>query len=171
VDNVQLELAVQGIAECSSVAARGLDTDKNFAVLEREHVSRARLSEKFPMQKRHPPIGNEPHESFARLAQVASFRLLQLQTTLESIRCELFELGDVHRNFSLKILHVDARQRRTAHRQTPVATFSFSARNTALIVHIQILLVAEKLCVPIHLVPWIPVLFVGAEPKLNDSVA
>jgi hypothetical protein len=171
VDDVQLELAVQGIAECSGVAARGLDTDKNFAVLKREHVSRARLSEKFPMQKRHPPVGNEPHENFAQLAQVASFCLLQLQTMLESILCEPFEPGDVHRNSSLKILDVDARQRWTAHCQTPVATFSFSARNTAVIVHTQILPVAEKLCVPIHLISSIPVLFGGAEPKLNGSVA
>src|SRR6266446_9792681 len=102
-DDIQLELAVQGIAECAGVAARGLDTDKNFAVLEREHVSGPRFSEKLPMQKRHPPIGNQPDEDLTQLAQVSSFPLSQLQATLHGRCCKCFKLANIHRNFSLNI--------------------------------------------------------------------
>jgi hypothetical protein len=150
VDDVQLQLAPERISECARVAARGLDTDKNFAVLEREHISRTQSSEKLPMQERHPPIGNKPYEKFARLPQVGSFPLSQVQTMLEGIRCEPFEFCSLHRNFSLKVSHVDAWQRRISHCQTPIAAFSFSARNTAMIVHIQILLMTGKSCVPIQ---------------------
>jgi hypothetical protein len=108
-NDVQLQFAHQRISECARVAPRGLDTNKNFAVLEREHVSRTQLSEKLPMQKRHPPIGNKPHEKFARFAQVASFPLSQVQTMPEGIRCESFELCNIHRIFSLNIPHADAR--------------------------------------------------------------
>ena len=47
------------------------------------------------MQKRHPPIRNQPDENFAQLAQVSSFAFLQLQTSLNSIRRERFQLGDI----------------------------------------------------------------------------
>ncbi len=59
-----------------ALAACRLDTDKNFAVLKREHVSGTRFSEKLPMQKRHPPIGNQPDEDLGQVAQVSSFLLL-----------------------------------------------------------------------------------------------
>ena len=56
VGDVQLQLVHDRISECARVAPRGLDTDKNFAVLKSYYVSRPRLSEKLPMQKRHAPI-------------------------------------------------------------------------------------------------------------------
>src|SRR5437879_1813101 len=107
-DDIQLELAVQGIAERAGVAARGLDTDKNFAVLKCQHVSGPRFSEKLPMQKRHLPIGNQPDEDLARLAQVASFPLSQLQATLHRRCCKIFKLANIRRNFSLKIPYADS---------------------------------------------------------------
>jgi hypothetical protein len=107
-DDVQLEFARERISECAGVAPCRLDTDKNFAVLKCQHVSRPRFSEKFSMQKRHPPIGNEPHEEFARLAQVGSFPLSQLQTMLEGIRCEPFKLANINRDFTLEIPYADS---------------------------------------------------------------
>jgi hypothetical protein len=92
------------------VAPCGLDTDKNFAVLKGQYVSRPRLSEKLPMQKRHPPIRNKPHENFTRFAQVASFPIAQLQAMLHGLARKLLELADVHRNLSLNIPHADARE-------------------------------------------------------------
>jgi len=122
-NDVQLQLAHERIGspvdatpssrvflpKCSGVAPRGLNTDKNFAVLKRQHISRPSLPEKFSMQKRHSSIGNKPDKDLARLAQVGSFPLSQVQTMLESVRCEPLELGNVHRNFSLNIPHADAR--------------------------------------------------------------
>src|SRR6266568_6958877 len=102
-DHVQLELADQGISECARVTARGLDTDKNFAVLKREHVSRPRFFEKLPVQKSHPPIGNEPHEDLAQLTQITSFPLSQSQTTLHGAICEGFQLTNIDADFSLQI--------------------------------------------------------------------
>src|SRR5207237_716794 len=107
-DHVQLELADQGISECARVTAGGLDTDKNFAVLKRENVSRPRFSEKLPVQKSHPPIGNEPHEDLAQLTQITSFSLSQLQATLRRRCRKCFQLANIDRDFSLKIPHADA---------------------------------------------------------------
>ena len=55
-DDVQLQLAQDRISKRACVASCGFDTDKNFTVLKGQYVSRPRLSEKLPMQKRHPPI-------------------------------------------------------------------------------------------------------------------
>ena len=148
--DVELELAHQRIASAvdatpswriflskySRVAPCGLDADKNFAVLEREHVSRPRLSEKLPMQKRHAPIGNQPHEDLRQVAQIASFPLSQVQTVLEGIRCEPFKLSNIHRNFSLTIPHANA-GKGTPH-FAQVGAISFPAASMSLIVHPQI---------------------------------
>src|SRR5215471_5353065 len=115
-DDVQLELARQRIAECARVTACGLDTDKNFAVLKRKHVSGSHLSEKLPVQNRHPPIGNEPHKDLAQLTQVTSFSLSQLQATLHGSLCKCFKVTNIDADFSLKIPHTDARSARIAHR-------------------------------------------------------
>src|SRR5215510_2928616 len=97
------------LSEYSSIAARSLNTDKNFAVLERERVSRPEFSEKLPMQKRHPPIGNKPHEDVAQLTQITSFPLSQLQATLHGSLCKCFKLTSIDADFSLEIPHADAR--------------------------------------------------------------
>jgi len=107
-DDVQLELARQRIAECARMPACCLDTDKNFAVLERKHVSRSQLSEKLPVQKSHSSIGNEPHEDLAQPTQIISFPFSQLQGALHSSRCKGFELTNIDADFSLQIPHADA---------------------------------------------------------------
>src|SRR6267142_4214228 len=94
-DDVQLQLAQKRIPKCAGVALCGLDTDKNFAVLKGQYVSRSRLSEKPPMQKPHPSIGNQPDENFAQLAQVSLFSLLQLQRMLHGVARELFKFGNI----------------------------------------------------------------------------
>ena len=60
------------------------------------------------MQKRHPPIGNKPHENFARFAQVSSFSLSQLQATLHGPWSKCFKLANVDRDFSLEIPDTDS---------------------------------------------------------------
>jgi len=137
-DDVQLELAGQGIAECVRVTACSLDTDKNFAVLERKHVSGSRLSEKLPVQNRHPPIGNEPHEDLAQLTQITSFRFSQLQATLHGAICEGFQLADIDADFSLQIPHADA-GKGIPRSETPAGAISVSAGSMFLIAHAQIL--------------------------------
>ena len=108
VDDVQLQLAHQRTAERPCVAARRLDTDKNFAVLKREHVSGPRFSEKLAMQSRYAPIGNEPDKNFAQLAQISSFSLSQSQATLHGCCGKLFKLANIDWDFSLKVPHPDA---------------------------------------------------------------
>ena len=66
-DDVQLQLTQERISECAGVASCGLDTDENFAVLKGHYIGRPRLSEKLPMQKRHPPIRNQPDENFPQV--------------------------------------------------------------------------------------------------------
>jgi len=107
--NAQLDLAHQRITKSASVPARGLDTDKNFAVPKSYDVRRATVAEELEMQFRDAPIGNEPDGNTLHLAQVSSFALLQLQTTLHSIPSERFQLGDLDPDFSLNIAHSDAR--------------------------------------------------------------
>ena len=169
--NVQLELAHERISERVRVAARGLDADKNFAVLKREHISRPGFSEKLPMQKRHPPIGNEPHEDLAQVAQLSLFPLSQFQATLHGRCRKIFKLANIEWNFSLKTLDGDPRRRRIAHRLLSIANFGFPAASTFLIVHTQVLLIGEGLDASIHLISSISVLSVGTESELNDSVA
>jgi hypothetical protein len=65
--DVQLKFARERIPEGASVPSRSLDADKNFAVLERQHVRRPRLIEKLSMQCSHSPIGNEQHKNLAQL--------------------------------------------------------------------------------------------------------
>jgi len=137
-DNVQLELAHQGIAECAGLTACSLDTDKNFAVLERKHVSGSQLSEKLPVQNRHPSIGNEPHEDLAQLTQITSFSLSQLQATLHGAICEGFHLTNIDTDFSLQIPHADA-GKGIPYSETPVGAIGVSPGNMFLIVHAQIL--------------------------------
>ena len=168
-DHVQLELADQGISECARVTARGLDTDKNFAVLKREHVSRRRFSEKLPVQKSHPPIGNEPHEDLAQLTQITSFSLSQLQATLRRPCRKCFQLANIDRDFSLKIPHADA-GKGTSHLEAPVGAISVSAESMFLIVHAQILN-GRRLRASIRLISRRPALSVGTEREPSDSVA
>jgi hypothetical protein len=67
-DDVQLQLPQERISKRACVVSCGLDTDKDFAVLKGQYISRPRLSEKLSMQKRHPSIRNQPNENFAQLA-------------------------------------------------------------------------------------------------------
>ena len=150
--NVELQLAHQRtgslvdatlssrvlLSKCSGVIACGLDADKDFAVLKREHVRRPRFSEKFPVQKRHPPIGDEPNEDLGQVAQVASFPLSQLQAALHGACCECLKLTNIDADFSLQIPYADA-EKGTLDWETPVRAISFSAANMFLIVHAQIL--------------------------------
>ncbi len=55
-DDVQLQLSQERISKGARVTSCGFDADENFAVLKGQYVSRPRLSEKLPMQKRHAPI-------------------------------------------------------------------------------------------------------------------
>ena len=108
VHNVQLELAHQRIPKCARVPARGFDTDENLSVLEGEHVCRPRFSEKLPMQKRHPPIGNQPDEDLVQHTQISSFLLSQRQATLHGRDCKIFKLANVDCDFSLQIPHANS---------------------------------------------------------------
>src|SRR5215468_80165 len=105
--NIELELAHERISECAGMPSRGLNTDEDFPVLKGEHVSRAPLPEKLPMQQRHPSIGNERHEHFPQRVQVSSFLRSQLQTILHGLCRKPLEFGNIDRELSLKIAHVD----------------------------------------------------------------
>src|SRR6516165_6832410 len=105
VHDAQFDLAHQRITKFASVSAGGFDTDKNFAVVKSDDVSRVTFPEELEMQFRDAPIGNEPDGNSIQLAQLSSFAFLQLQTTLQSTTCEPFQLGDVDRDFSLKVAH------------------------------------------------------------------
>src|SRR5215216_1127091 len=101
--DVQPDLPFKRITKFASVPSRGFNTNKNFAVLKSQYVSRPRLSEKLPMQKRHPPIRDQPDENFAQLAQVSSFPSSQSQAMLHSFCCEGLELGEIDVDFALHI--------------------------------------------------------------------
>jgi hypothetical protein len=123
-DNVQFELAHQRIASSvdatpssrvflskfARVAPRGLGTDKDFAVLKREHVSRSDVFKKFSMKHGHPPIGNEPDEDLVQAAQVSSFFLSQLQTAPHRPCRKLFKLLNIDCDLSLTIPHGEPRR-------------------------------------------------------------
>src|SRR4029077_2994771 len=96
VHDVQFDFAHQRITKFASVPSCGFDTDKNFAVVKSHDVSRPTFAEELAMQSRDAPIGNEPNENCVQLAQVSSSAFLQLQTTLHSISCKPFQLGDVN---------------------------------------------------------------------------
>ena len=105
--DAKFDLAHQRITKSASVPAGGFDTDKNFAIVKRYDVRRVAVAEDLEMQFRDPPIRNEPDGDSIQLAQLGSFPLLQLQTTLHSILCEPFQLRDINRDFSLKVAHAD----------------------------------------------------------------
>jgi hypothetical protein len=107
VHDVQFDLARQRITKLASVPSCGLHTDKNLALVKSYDVRRTTFAEKLEMQSRDAPIGNEPDSNSVQLAQVSSLAFLQLQTTLHSITCEFFHLGDVDRDFALKVANGD----------------------------------------------------------------
>ncbi len=64
--DVQLKFARERISEGASVSSRCLDADKDFAVLEREHVRRSSLVDELSMQRRHPAIRDKPNEDLVQ---------------------------------------------------------------------------------------------------------
>ena len=108
--DAEFDLAHQRITKFASVPACGFDTDKDFAVVKRYDVRSVTVAEGLEMQFRDAPIGNEPDRNSIQLAQLGSFPLLQSQTTFHSIPCEPLQLGDIDRDFSLKVAHADSRR-------------------------------------------------------------
>ena len=47
--DVEAKLAGERVPKCAGMLFRGLDADKDFAVLKREHVGRTRLMHEFLM--------------------------------------------------------------------------------------------------------------------------
>ena len=105
VHDAQFDLAHQRIAKFAGVPSCGFDTDENFTAVKRYDVGRTAFAEESEMQLRDTSIGNQPDGHSVQLAQVSSFVFLQLQTTAQCIACELFQLGNINRDFSLKITH------------------------------------------------------------------
>jgi len=91
-----------------------------------------------PVQKSHPPVGNEPYENLAQLTQITSFPISQLQAMLHGSRCKGFKLTNIDADFSSEIPHADA-GKGTLNLETPVGAISVSAASMFLIVHAQIL--------------------------------
>jgi hypothetical protein len=60
------------------------------------------------MEYRHPPIGYEPHENFAQIAQFSLVPLSQLQTTLHGPCCKAFKPANIDRDFPLEIPYADS---------------------------------------------------------------
>jgi hypothetical protein len=107
-DDVKVELAHQRIFKCMGMPFCCLDADKNFAVLKRQHVSRSCLPEKLPMQPRHPPIGDQPHENVSQPRQFRAFLAPDPDAKARRALRKLLKSAGVHRYNSLKIAHVDA---------------------------------------------------------------
>src|SRR5262249_15851003 len=133
--DIELELAHERISECAGMPSRGLNTDENFPVLKGEHVSRARLPEKLPMQQRHPSIGNKRHEHFPQLAQVSSLLLPQLQTILHGLCRKPLEFANIDEELSLKIANADL-WHGIASCQLPIANLSFCVLSLLQMIHV-----------------------------------
>lgn len=69
-DDVEAKLVREGVPKFAGMPPGCLDADKDFAVLKREHVSRARLMHEFSMYRGHAPIRDEPDENFMQSPQV-----------------------------------------------------------------------------------------------------
>ena len=107
--DVEAKLAGERVPKCAGMLLRGLDADKDFAMLKREHVGRTRLMHKFPMQRNHPSIRNEPHENLIQLIKVRQFPLTQLQTAAQRFPREYLEISHIDRDFSLTIANGNVR--------------------------------------------------------------
>lgn len=107
--DVQAQFVCERISEDASVMSRGFNTDKDFAMLEGQHIGRARLMEELPMQGRHSTIRDKPNENLAQPDQVCRFPPGQPQTGSHRVRRERFELDNVDGDFPLKISYPDLR--------------------------------------------------------------
>ena len=67
-NDVQLQLASEGISKRPRVPPGHPDTDENLTVFEREHIRRTASVQKLSMQLGHPPIGDEQHKNLTQLA-------------------------------------------------------------------------------------------------------
>src|ERR1043166_502425 len=110
VHDVQLDLVHQRITKFARVPSRGVDADKNFAVVKSYDVRWPSYAEKLAMQSRHASIGNEPHKNFVKLAQVTLVSFSQSQATLHGVCCKRFKLANIDQDFSLKIPYGDVRR-------------------------------------------------------------
>ena len=59
VDDVQAQLAREGVSEALGITTSGLGADKDFAVLKCDHVGRPRFIHELPMQRCHPAIRDD----------------------------------------------------------------------------------------------------------------
>src|SRR5438128_228969 len=107
--DVEAKLASERLPKCAGLPLRCLDADKDFAVLKREHVGRTRLMHKFPMERIHSSIRNEPNENLMQFIQVRRFPPTQLQTTEQGFPCEYLKIGHIDWDFLLTVAHVDVR--------------------------------------------------------------
>ena len=108
-NHVQLKLARQRVSNHAGLPFCHLDTDKDFTVLKRYHVSRTRLPEKLPMQPRHPAIGSEPDENFLQPPQVRPVLAPNFYAKAHRALRKLLKIADVHGHNPLKITHGDFR--------------------------------------------------------------
>jgi hypothetical protein len=68
VDDIKLQLADQTSFEQTCVAARCIDTNENFAVIEGNDIRRSGSPNKLPVQSGHAPIRYKYHCYFLKFA-------------------------------------------------------------------------------------------------------
>jgi hypothetical protein len=59
VDDVQAQLAREGVSEPFGITTSSLGADSDFAVLKRDHVGRPRFVHELSMQRCHPAIRDD----------------------------------------------------------------------------------------------------------------
>ena len=83
------------------MALCGLDTDKNFAVLKGQHVSRPRCPRNFRCKSAIRRSEISQTKTSRNLRKSVCFRFCNCKQRLHGVASELFELGNIDWDFSL----------------------------------------------------------------------
>jgi hypothetical protein len=111
-DYVQAQLAREDVSESSSIAARSLGADENFAVLKRDHVGWPRFIHELPVQRRDPTIRDNQHRNLTELGEICLLFPGHAKAKLDGFSSELLKLDHIDWHFALHIVHGDFRRSR-----------------------------------------------------------
>src|SRR6266700_1058413 len=80
VDEAQAQLTSERVSESSGIAARGLGTDADFAVLKCNHVGWSQFIHELAMQRRYFPVGDNQNRHPRQVAEVGLGPARQMKT-------------------------------------------------------------------------------------------
>jgi hypothetical protein len=105
--DVQTQLMFEGCPPAPRLLSRGFGTDKDLAMLKRNHVRRPAKVQETVMQFRYAPIRNQDHVQLIKAHQFAGFLPRKLVTRLENTPRERLQGHEIDAYGPLPVMQSD----------------------------------------------------------------